>query len=121
MAKLTLEELLARLEKDKRFLANVRALKKIPPREGRFTPFPDWLHPRLSAVLERQGIGQLYSHQGQAVELVRAGRDVVLMTPTASGKTLCYNIPVLQLILEEPETRALYLFPTKALAQDQMH
>ncbi|MDQ1277094.1 MAG: box helicase protein [Thermodesulfobacteriota bacterium] len=121
MAKLTLRELLARLEQDKRFLANVRALKKIPPREGRFSPFPAWLHPRLREVLAGQGIGQLYSHQGQAVELVRAGRDVVLMTPTASGKTLCCNLPVLQRILEEPETRALYLFPTKALAQDQMH
>ncbi len=121
MAKLTLRELLARLERDKRFLANVRALKKIPPLEGRFSPFLAWLHPRLREVLAGQGIGQLYSHQGQAVELVRAGRDVVLMTPTASGKTLCCNLPVLQRILEEPETRALYLFPTKALAQDQMH
>ena len=64
---------------------------------------------------------QLYSHQALAVDHVRQGRNVVLVTPTASGKTLCYNLPVLHRILEEPETRALYMFPTKALAQDQMH
>ncbi len=86
-----------------------------------FRPIPGMGEPNLHAVLARRGMSRLYSHQAQAVELVRAGRDVVLMTPTASGKTLCYNLPVLQSILEEPETRALYLFPTKALAQDQMH
>ena len=64
---------------------------------------------------------KLYKHQAQAVRFIRNGQDVVLVTPTASGKTLCYNLPVLQSILDEPETRALYLFPTKALAQDQMH
>jgi len=64
---------------------------------------------------------RLYKHQAQAIRFIRNGKDVVLVTPTASGKTLCYNLPVLQSILEEPETRALYLFPTKALAQDQMH
>ena len=121
MAKLTLAEWLARLEKNRRFLENVRALKRIPAREGRYVDFPPWLHPRLREVLAARGIGRLYSHQGEAVELVRSGRDVVLVTPTASGKTLCYNLPVLQRILEEPETRALYIFPTKALAQDQMH
>ncbi|HOF06321.1 MAG TPA: DEAD/DEAH box helicase, partial [Syntrophales bacterium] len=116
MAKLTLAEWLARLEKNRRFLENVRALKRIPAREGRYVDFPPWLHPRLREVLAARGIGRLYSHQGEAVELVRSGRDVVLVTPTASGKTLCYNLPVLQRILEEPETRALYIFPTKALA-----
>ena len=67
-----------------------------------------------------RGIHRLYSHQARAIEMVHQGKDVVLVTPTASGKTLCYNIPVLQKILEEPETRAIYLFPTKALANDQM-
>ncbi|MEI7903675.1 MAG: DEAD/DEAH box helicase, partial [bacterium] len=121
MAKLTLEEWLARAEKDRRFMENVRAIRRIPARPGVFAPHPEWVHPSLKAVLAARGIGQLYSHQARAVELIRQGQSVVLVTPTASGKTLCYNLPVLQKILEEPETRALYLFPTKALAQDQMH
>jgi DEAD/DEAH box helicase domain-containing protein len=121
MANLTLDEWTARKESDRRFTENIRALKRIPPSEGRFAPFPDWIDSRLRAALEKDGIDRLYSHQAEALELVRQGRNVVLVTPTASGKTLCYNLPVLQRILEEPETRALYLFPTKALAQDQMH
>ncbi len=121
MAKLTLREWLARMESNGRFMENVRAVKHLPAAQGRFADFPDWVHPRLRQVLEKRGIRQLYSHQAEAIDLVRQGRDVVLVTPTASGKTLCYNLPVLQQILAEPETRALYLFPTKALAQDQMH
>jgi DEAD/DEAH box helicase domain-containing protein len=121
MAKLTLREWLARMESNGRFMGNVRAVKHLPAAQGRFADFPDWVHPRLRQVLEKRGIRQLYSHQAEAIDLVRQGRDVVLVTPTASGKTLCYNLPVLQQILAEPETRALYLFPTKALAQDQMH
>jgi len=121
MAKLTLDEWLARKESDRRFTENVRALKRIPYSGGSFEPFPAWLDSRLRAALEKDGIDRLYSHQSEALELVRGGRNVVLVTPTASGKTLCYNLPVLQRILEEPETRALYLFPTKALSQDQMH
>ena len=119
MAKLTLEEWLARAEADRRFMENVRAIRRIPARAGAFAEYPQWVHPSLKAVLMERGIGQLYSHQAQAVELIRKGQSVVLVTPTASGKTLCYNLPVLQKILEEPETRALYMFPTKALAQDQ--
>ena len=121
MAKLTLKEWLTRWQGDRRFMENVRALKKIPASQGTFAPFPDWVHPRLRAVLTEKGIGQLYSHQALALDAIRKGRHVTLVTPTASGKTLCYNLPVMQSILEEPETRALYLFPTKALAQDQMH
>jgi superfamily II DNA helicase RecQ len=63
---------------------------------------------------------RLYTHQAEAFEAAWAGRDVVVVTPTASGKTLCYNLPVLGAILENPDARALYLFPTKALAQDQL-
>ena len=102
-------------------MENVRALKEIPSSGGRFTPFPDWVHPRIQSVLKKRGIFQLYSHQTEAVELIHNHRDVILVTPTASGKTLCYNLPVINRILDEPETRALYIFPTKALAQDQMH
>ena len=121
MAKLTLKEWLARLESNRRFMENVQAWRCFPQFDGCFASFPAWLDPRLEAILHRRGVGQLYSHQGEAVGLVREGKDIVLTTPTASGKTLCYNLPVLQEILEKPETRALYLFPTKALAQDQMH
>jgi DEAD/DEAH box helicase domain-containing protein len=67
-----------------------------------------------------KGIKELHSHQAATAELVHSGRNVVLVTPTASGKTLCYNLPVLNAVLENPDTRALYLFPTKALAQDQL-
>jgi len=119
--KLTLREWLSRLERNRRFQENVAAFRRWPATPGRYAPFPAWMHPGLRAVLEKRGISQLYSHQAEAVDSVRSGRDVVLVTPTASGKTLCYNLPVLQQILESPETRALYLFPTKALAQDQMH
>ncbi len=121
MTKLKLTEVLTRLRDDRRFTENVRALRELPPRQGEYRPYPNWVHPHLREVLEKRGIGRLYSHQSEAMDLVRQGKDVVLVTPTASGKTLCYNLPVLQQILEEPETRALYLFPTKALAQDQMH
>lgn len=121
MAGLELKEILSRLRADRRFMENVRAIREIPATEGRYAPFPVWVDPAIRRVLAGRGIGSLYSHQAEAAELVRAGRDVVLVTPTASGKTLCYNLPVLQRMLEEPQTRALYIFPTKALAQDQMH
>ena len=70
--------------------------------------------------LEDRGITSLYSHQAEAVEAVHAGEDVVVVTPTASGKTLCYALPVLQALAEDPSARALFLFPTKALGQDQV-
>lgn len=121
MAHLTLSEWIKRAENSPRFQENVRALKHIEAREAMYSPYPGWVDERIRAVLRARGMGSLYSHQAQAVELIRKGRDVVLVTPTASGKTLCYNLPVLQKILEDGENRALYLFPTKALAQDQMH
>src|SRR6184192_625123 len=83
-------------------------------------PFPPSLDPRIADALRARGIHELYSHQVLTWELVQAGRHVVVVTPTASGKTLCYNLPALQSLLEQPEARILYLFPTKALAQDQL-
>jgi DEAD/DEAH box helicase domain-containing protein len=80
----------------------------------------DTLVARLRRALERRGISQLYVHQAEAFGHLAAGRNVVVTTPTASGKTLCYNLPVLNGVLRNPAARALYLFPTKALAQDQM-
>ena len=85
-----------------------------------FAGFPSDLNEDLAMALRSRGIDRLYSHQAEARAAAKAGRHVVVVTPTASGKTLCYNLPVLERILERPESRALYLFPTKALAQDQM-
>ncbi len=98
----------------------VTAMKRLPAAEARFAPFPESLDERLVAGLAARGVGQLYSHQAEAIGHVLAGRHVVSVTPTASGKTLCYNAPVLDAILKAPSSRALYLFPTKALAQDQL-
>ena len=96
------------------------AVRHIPAREAQFRPMPAWVRPELAAAYRAKGIEKLYSHQAAAAELARAGKNFVVVTPTASGKTLCYNLPVLNAVLENPDTRALYLFPTKALAQDQL-
>ena len=92
----------------------------IPAAEARFAPLPDDLRSELAAALARRGVERLYSHQAQSYEAVRRGRHLVVVTPTASGKTLCYNLPVLQRLLERPDRRALFVYPTKALAQDQL-
>ena len=92
----------------------------LPARAAVRAPFPDWLDGRIVAGLERGGIDALYDHQARAIEAVRAGRDVVVVTPTASGKTLCYALPILQALAEDPAARALCIFPTKALGQDQV-
>jgi DEAD/DEAH box helicase domain-containing protein len=96
------------------------AVRHFPAREAEWTEFPEWVNADLRAAYEAKGIARLYSHQAAAAEAVHAQRNVVIVTPTASGKTLCYNLPVLNAILENADTRALYLFPTKALAQDQL-
>ena len=98
----------------------VTAFKHFPAREARPAPFPKFLPMRLVEILRARGIENLYSHQAAACELARAGKNFVVVTPTSSGKTLCYNLPILSALVEDPEARALYLFPTKALAQDQL-
>ncbi len=117
-----LESALARFE---RAMANpaspIRAIRSVPAREGQFASMPANLAEPLQAMLERRGIQRLYTHQAEAFELASAGKNVVVVTPTASGKTLCYNLPVLNRIIEDPGARAMYLFPTKALAEDQVH
>ena len=92
----------------------------LPARQARYAGFPGALDPRLGQALAARGISRLYTHQAEATALALAGTDLVVVTPTASGKTACYNLPVLQAMLRDPEARALYLFPTKALAQDQL-
>ena len=96
------------------------ALKRFPPQEAEIVDFPPEIHPRLLEVLRAKGYEGLYCHQREAWNAAAAGQNTVVVTPTASGKTLCYNLPVLDLILKDPDARALYLFPTKALAQDQL-
>src|SRR6266446_410361 len=92
----------------------------IPGAAAEFAPLPQDMRPELVAALVRRGVERLYSHQAEAYKAVQRGRHLVVVTPTASGKTLCYNLPVLQRLLEQPEKRALYVYPTKALAQDQL-
>jgi DEAD/DEAH box helicase domain-containing protein len=99
----------------------VRAIRHEPAAEGSYCDLPSTLDPRLRTALERRGIARLYSHQTEAFDLISAGANTVIVTPTASGKSLCYNLPVLDLLLREPGARAMYLFPTKALAEDQLH
>jgi DEAD/DEAH box helicase domain-containing protein len=96
------------------------AIRHFPAREAQWSEFPAWAHADLRAAYAGKGIRQLYSHQADAAQAVYAGKNIVVVTPTASGKTLCYNLPILNAILESSDSRALYLFPTKALAQDQL-
>jgi DEAD/DEAH box helicase domain-containing protein len=98
----------------------ITAMRHIPARKAKFAPMPEWVRPELVQAYAEKGVAQLYSHQALAAASVHDGRNVVVVTPTASGKTLCYNLPVLNAVLENPDARALYLFPTKALAQDQL-
>jgi DEAD/DEAH box helicase domain-containing protein len=93
---------------------------KMPARDADFVPMPDWLDPGIRVGLAGRGVTALYRHQAEAMEAVRAGDDVVVVTPTASGKSLCYLVPTLQALADDPTARALFLFPTKALGQDQV-
>ncbi|MBI3240912.1 MAG: DEAD/DEAH box helicase [Chloroflexi bacterium] len=111
--------LLDRLRLDPKFMANVAAWEKIPSRSARYADFPKRLDSRLIEALNRRGISSLYTHQADSVEAALRGENLVVVTGTASGKTLCYNLPILQTCLHDSSARALYLFPTKALAQDQ--
>lgn len=101
------------------YSGQIEHVEVLPERPARYAEPARPLPAELQNLLAQRGISQLYEHQVAALELARAGRDVVVVTPTASGKTLCYNLPILETALADPESRALYLFPTKALAQDQ--
>jgi len=98
----------------------ITATRHFPPRPPVLVPFPASLDPRIGDALRARGIDELYSHQAHAWDLIAKGQHVVVVTPTASGKTLCYNLPALQALVHQPDARILYLFPTKALAQDQL-
>ena len=92
----------------------------LPATPARHAPWPERIDARITSALRARGVDAPYVHQAQAIAGALDGRDQVIVTPTASGKTLCYNVPVLQAIAEDPSARALYLFPTKALARDQL-
>jgi len=111
-----LDELLTSLETG----PLITAVKHFEAKPAVVAPFPSSLDPRIVEALRARGVQQLYSHQAKAFETVAKGEHLVVVTPTASGKTLCYNLPVLQALVQQPEARVLYLFPTKALAQDQL-
>lgn len=115
MKKKTLAELIQELRDNE----NIVNWHEIEPQEARTKPIPDHVDSRIRAALAKRGISELYSHQYTAFQTVTAGENIAAVTPTASGKTLCYNLPVLQSIANDETSRALYLFPTKALAQDQ--
>ena len=89
-------------------------VRQIPAREAVFRPMPDWVSGELAEAYRAKAVNELYSHQAATADLVHEGRNVVVVTPTASGKTLSFNLPVLNAVLDNPDTRALYLCPTKA-------
>src|SRR5467141_767494 len=117
---MSVEMVLDRLLVHDEFRRHLTLDHTLPARQARYAGFPDSLDIRLGRALAARGITRLYTHQAQATALALAGNDLVVVTPTASGKTACYNLPVLQAMLKDPQARALYLFPTKALAQDQL-
>src|SRR2546429_6041813 len=119
-ARVSLEQILDGLARDSEFQEMVTRWERLPARPASYAAFPAWVDGRIVATLRRRGIPSLYSHQADALESTHAGKHTVIVTPTASGKTLCYDLPVIDAIATDPSARALYIFPTKALAQDQL-
>jgi DEAD/DEAH box helicase domain-containing protein len=118
---MNLQQLIERLKVWPEYAPNITHWEVLPKREGKYCDFPATVDPRLVRVLRKGGIDKLYSHQAESFEMARSGKDIVVVTPTASGKSLCYNLPVLNtLMTSDPSARALYLFPTKALSADQV-
>ncbi len=117
---MSLETVLQFWKNEPAIAANIVAWRTWPARPAQTAPLPAGLHPALVDALRENGIDRLYTHQAQAWQHTRQGRHPIIVTGTASGKTLCYNLPVLDRLLRDPAARALYLFPTKALAQDQL-
>jgi DEAD/DEAH box helicase domain-containing protein len=114
-------ELVGALAEGREIPATLSARHTVPGKPARFAAYPDWIHAGLREALEARGIAELYEHQRRAADILHSGENLVVATPTASGKSLCYHIPVLDhLFAEGGDARALYLFPTKALARDQM-
>ena len=117
---MTLIEYIEKLKNNPAFMKNVTSWQVVPERKARYGEFPENLDPRVKQTLHERGIDRPYIHQSRAIAAALSGQDFVVVTPTASGKTLCYNVPVLDSILKDESARALYLFPTKALSSDQV-
>ncbi|MBN2013225.1 DEAD/DEAH box helicase [candidate division KSB1 bacterium] len=117
---MNLEQVLDILRKDAYIQNNITDWRRLPEKQAEYAPFPPYIDQVLIDVLNKRGIRQLYTHQASAIETLHDGKNVVIVTPTASGKTLCYNLPVVNAMIDDPNSRALYLFPTKALSQDQL-
>ena len=116
-----LVQVLEKLKTAPDFASNIAHWHTIPPGEGKYVDFPGEIHKNLVSALSKRGIRRLFVHQMEAFSIVNEGQDVVIVTPTASGKSLCYNLPVMNyLMTKDPSARALYLFPTKALSADQL-
>ena len=117
---MNLEQLIDFLGNDAEFQQNLTKWMVLDSKAAQTVDFPDELDPRLKKALRKKNISRLYTHQRETFNKVQKGHNAVVVTPTASGKTLSYNLPVFQEILNNPESRAIYLFPTKALSQDQV-
>lgn len=117
---MNLSQLIDYLSRDTEFQSRLSKWVTTEPVQARFSPFPKGLNPSIIKVLREKGINELYTHQASAFEQAVQGKNIVVVTPTASGKTMAYNLPVLNYLIENPAARALYLFPTKALSQDQL-
>lgn len=115
---INITEFLESLEKDRFFSLQIAEHRYIPPVKPRYKKIV--INDKLREVLKDEGIERFWSHQVEAIDLIRQGENVVVMTPTASGKSLIYNIPVIESIIEDPDTKALYIFPLKGLEQDQV-
>ncbi len=115
-----IEVVLNNLNNHKEISSSLTAWRHLSAKPAVYEEFPEWIEDKLVRILKEKGISQLYSHQASALSLIKEGKNVVVVTPTASGKTLCYNLPVLDCILKKESSRAIYLFPTKALSQDQL-
>ncbi|WP_028987251.1 DEAD/DEAH box helicase [Thermicanus aegyptius] len=116
----SIQELIALIQETPSIMENITHWHTIPPKEGKYSDIPPEVHPSLREALRKRGISRLYLHQAKAYQALLAGENILTVTPTASGKTLSYNLPVLDRILKDESTRALYLFPTKSLASDQV-
>ncbi|WP_394137225.1 DEAD/DEAH box helicase [Cytobacillus oceanisediminis] len=114
-----LPEIMKELISEQQYKENIVHWHTIEEKEAKTAELPDDIHPSLKDALLKRGITRLYTHQKTSYQTAMKGQSLVAVTPTASGKTLCYNLPVLQTIVNDPNARALYMFPTKALAQDQ--
>jgi DEAD/DEAH box helicase domain-containing protein len=117
---MNLEQLIDLLSNDPDFSKRITKWLVFDDREAVYADFPESVDPRLIGAMKEKGIRRLYTHQAEAFKASQSGNNIVIVTPTASGKTLSYNLPVFHQILTHPQTRALYLFPTKALSQDQV-